>query len=258
VPFTPTHALAAVPLSRVPGLMPSALVIGSLLPDLPMIIPGTPAYGTTHSFVYGVPYCLPFGVLAFVLFRLGRGPAIGFLPLAMRCRLARHAAPELHPSPRVAASLVASLALGVLSHIVWDGFTHAGRFGSELFPALQEPWARIAGRPWLGSSVLQFASSVLGLPLLGLIVVRWYLREAPAPSDRVPKVPRPLSWLAMGLVSAIPLFALGIAHQRALSYSHDFWAALAYHAVTLTMRGYLVAAVGLTLLPRLFAARLEE
>nr|WP_262927810.1 DUF4184 family protein [Microbacterium sp. NIBRBAC000506063] len=53
---------------------------------------------------------------------------------------ARHA---VWRHPLVFGALVAvSLLLGVLSHIVWDAFTHEGRWGLALIPALDEQWGR--------------------------------------------------------------------------------------------------------------------
>ena len=115
--------LAAVPLSRITRTLPSALAIGCMLPDLSLFVPGAPAYGVAHSFVLGVPYCLPYGIFAFVLFRLCRGPALGFAPLRARQRLAGHSHADFRFTPALIGSLCFSIALGVLSHIVWDGFT---------------------------------------------------------------------------------------------------------------------------------------
>jgi hypothetical protein len=117
MPFTPTHALAAVPLARIRMLEPAALTIGTMLPDLPMFLPATPQYATTHDFRLGPFSCLPYGVLAFLLFRLCRGPAIALAPEAVRARLAPYVAPRLSMSASAWASVLLSLVLGVWTHI---------------------------------------------------------------------------------------------------------------------------------------------
>ena len=50
MPFTPTHVLAILPIAALkrPALPFSALVIGSMIPDLPLFVPLSPDYGTTH------------------------------------------------------------------------------------------------------------------------------------------------------------------------------------------------------------------
>jgi hypothetical protein len=247
MPFTPTHTLAAVPLSRIAGVIPSALAIGCVAPDLPMFVRGTPSYGVTHSFLHGVPACLPFGVLGFVLFRLCRGPALGFAPLAVRRRLAHHAGVDLRLTPPFALSLLISVALGVLSHITWDGFTHANRFGSRLWPALMRPWLELAGHRLPGYEVLQHACSIVGLPLLAVVVIRWYRRQSPGTTPPVPPAPRALVLLACSLLAAIPPFCGVIAYGRALAKPNHFLSDLAYHAVTLTLAGYVGVALLVTL-----------
>ena len=51
--------------------------------------------------------------------------------------------------------LVVSLLLGVVSHIVWDLFTHEARWGTTAIPALAAEWGPLPGYKWLqhGSSV---------------------------------------------------------------------------------------------------------
>lgn len=87
MPFTPTHALAAVALCRLKRLNPLALAIGTMVPDVPMFYGWTPSYETTHSAVWGVPACMPYALVAFALVRLCRGAAIGMMPTAARSRL---------------------------------------------------------------------------------------------------------------------------------------------------------------------------
>lgn len=56
MPFTPTHVLAILPVAAVKRFpLPfSALVIGSMIPDLPLFLPWSPGYDQTHS-VAGFP-----------------------------------------------------------------------------------------------------------------------------------------------------------------------------------------------------------
>jgi hypothetical protein len=67
-----------------------------MLPDLPLFFPHMPSYLTTHSFLLGVPTCLPYGIVAFILFRLVESPclpspreiranACGDTPLSVSC-----------------------------------------------------------------------------------------------------------------------------------------------------------------------------
>ena len=78
---------------------------------------------------------------------------------------------------RAVALLVVSLALGVVSHIAWDLFTHEGRGGVDLFPALAEQWGPLAGYKWL-----QHGSSIVGLAILAVSAVVWLRRRRVAAS----------------------------------------------------------------------------
>ena len=89
MPFTPTHALAVVPLARLHALSPSALVIGSMIPDLWAFMPGAPSYSTSHSWLWGPITGVFYGLIAFVLFRACRGPAIAFAPEQARHKTRR-------------------------------------------------------------------------------------------------------------------------------------------------------------------------
>jgi hypothetical protein len=244
MPFTPTHALAAVPLARLRALTSSALAIGTMTPDLPMFLKATPSYATTHSWGWGPISCLPYGLLLFALFRCCRGPAIAFAPRGCRERLAPYAAPALDMSMRGWASVVLSIALGVLTHIVWDGFTHAHRFGSALWPALNATWLSFAGQELPGYKLLQYGSSAVGLPLLVGVMARWY-RKQPAGSARsaMPAASATKRVLAIALLLGAPLVMFAIGRGA----KHGDGELLAYYVVTRTISAYLIGFVALTL-----------
>lgn len=64
MPFTPSHAVVALPFMRT-RLLSAAIAIGAMTPDLPLFVRGLPLhYGVTHSFAW-VPatVALAFGLL---------------------------------------------------------------------------------------------------------------------------------------------------------------------------------------------------
>ena len=84
--------------------------------------------------------------------------------------------------------LVASLAIGVVSHILWDLFTHEGRWGVTLLPALDQQWGPLVGYKWL-----QHGSSLVGIAIITVWVVLCLRRREAAAS--VPRlVPSWLRW----------------------------------------------------------------
>lgn len=182
MPFTPSHAVVALPFVRSP-LVPAAIAVGAMTPDLPLFLRGTPlSYGVTHSnLVVTTVVAL---VLLTLWYNLLRPAVREFVPLV----LARRLPPEWDASGlapwrtlkgerswvATAVVLVASLLIGVVSHIVWDAFTHEGRAGVDLLPALSEQWGPLLGYKWL-----QHGSSVMGLVVIGLYAGLWLRKRVP-------------------------------------------------------------------------------
>ncbi|PZU45939.1 MAG: DUF4184 domain-containing protein [Microbacterium sp.] len=211
MPFTPSHAVVALPFVRTP-LLPAAIAVGAMTPDLPLFVRGTPVtYQTTHTnLVLSTAIALVLLALWCAVLR----PAVRELsPLWLARRLPAEwdrgalVAPEWWSRRGVAVSaaiLVLSLLLGVLSHIVWDAFTHEGRWGVALVPALESSWGPLPGYKWM-----QYASSVGGLAILAICAALWLRRRTPAPAQgRVfPGAVRWVWWLSLpvALVAALAI-----------------------------------------------------
>jgi hypothetical protein len=179
VPFTGSHPAAVLPFLRTP-LPASALVIGSLAPDLPFYLP-VPQFYATHTWLAGVSTDLVLGLLAWTLWHgLLAEAALAAAPAALRGRLAGRVAPgpSHRPAPvRQGALLVAALVLGTATHLAWDEFTHAGRWGAEHVTVLAANWGPLPGYRWL-----QYASSVVGLVVLAGWFLRWWRRTPAVPT----------------------------------------------------------------------------
>lgn len=174
MPFTPSHALVALPFIRTP-LVPAAIAIGAMTPDLPLFLRGVGLdYGFTHD-VVNIAWTAVVAFALFLVWRVVLRPGVGeLLPLAISRRLprdwsttgaaaARAAVLGMPRRPLYPVLLAVSLVLGVLSHIVWDLFTHEGRWGVAAFPVLDEMWGPLTGYKWL-----QHGSSILGLVGIGV------------------------------------------------------------------------------------------
>jgi len=168
VPFTVSHAVVALPLRRT-ALPTGAVAVGAMAPDLRLFVPFAPLYSTTHQLAW-----LPLTtLLAGALWLVWRGfvlPAASDLsPSWVAARYAGPPGASATSSPaRRLLLTTAALALGVLTHVVWDAFTHQGRWGVALAPVLDD---RVAGTPLY--SWFQDVSGVLGL----LVVVVWFWRR---------------------------------------------------------------------------------
>lgn len=217
MPFTPSHAVVALPFVRTP-LVPAAIAIGAMTPDLPLFVRGLPLhYGVTHSFAW-LPVTVVAALALLLVWRCVLRPAARELSprwlaarlpaqwdagagLALRETLAIAPAGEARVSWRGIVLLVVSLLLGVVSHIVWDLFTHEARWGTTVIPALATEWGPLPGYKWL-----QHGSSAIGLAIIGVWMLVW-LRRRPAAAS-VPRVlPDAARWIWWG---SLP-FALGAA-----------------------------------------------
>jgi hypothetical protein len=196
MPFTTSHAAAVLPFLRTP-LPASALVIGSMAPDFPFFVPVGPGL-VTHTAVAIGTTDVALGAFGWLLWHgLLSRPALWAAPRAVRARLAEvplGVRPRL-PDARSVLLTALALAVGSATHVLWDEFTHARRWGPERLPALYETWGLMPGYRWL-----QYGSSLLG----ALIVLAWlalWWRRTPAaarPERRGPWWP----WALLAVVGS--------------------------------------------------------
>lgn len=185
MPFTPTHVLAILPFAscRRLGLPLSALVIGSMVPDLPLFVPLSPDYGTTHSAAGIFGACLPLGLAGFLGFQgVMKRPLRSLLPPAVQSRCAAVGQGRFPLNGRSLAAASAAVVIGAATHVFWDSFTHRGRWGTRQLPGLNEVALTIAGHDVPGFKLLQYGSTLVGLPLLALGFWVWLSRRQPAPA----------------------------------------------------------------------------
>jgi hypothetical protein len=209
MPFTASHSAAVLPLLGT-GLPVSALVIGTLTPDLPYFVPlrwgavYPPATlgGPSHTVWALVSLDLLIGAVAWLIWHaLLAAPLLAMAPHPVRARLVGRV--EFGVARRLArrgdrAGVALALVVGAASHVLWDEFTHDGRWGTAHLP-LATTWA---GRP--GYSWAQGLSTVVGALLLGVWLTRWWRRSPalPVARTRTPWLVWPVV-LAAGVVAAL-------------------------------------------------------
>jgi hypothetical protein len=197
VPFTPSHVAAILPLGR-SRLLPAALAIGAMEPDLFFYVPIGIQREYTHSLQGALLLDLPVTILLFLLWHVAlRRPLVDFLPLSFRARLAQdNWMPRHHGGwlPFVGL-LIASVGIGIATHLAWDMFTHDGWFVWQV-TALQQQAGPFPVYKWL-----QHISSALGALLIVAYVVWWHRRTAPAapaPSPLTPVLRAAAALLVLG------------------------------------------------------------
>jgi hypothetical protein len=176
MPFTVSHVAAVLPLvagRRTTRLAPAALVIGSMVPDVPWFFTGGRGAALTHSPEGVVTVNLAVGLVLFALWRVVfAAPARELLPPAVGRRLPQPAVPR--GSDWVLAGL--GVLVGAASHVLWDAFTHDDRWGVRQVGWLQESHL---GLP--GYKVAQYASGVVGLAVLVVWAGRQLAQTRPVP-----------------------------------------------------------------------------
>jgi hypothetical protein len=183
MPWTISHPAAAVPFAR-RGLALSALVVGSMAPDFVYFLPLPFNRAFSHSLPGLGLLVLPLSLVSLWLFhRVLKWPLLALLPIHQQERLLPHAGEFAFGPARRFALIVASVLVGALTHLVWDGFTHASDWGVRLLPILETPW--------FGSlpiyRALQHGSTIGGALALAYGYARWFRR---APRHVVPAVQR--------------------------------------------------------------------
>ncbi|MBM4384764.1 MAG: DUF4184 family protein [Deltaproteobacteria bacterium] len=198
MPFTLSHAAAAVPLKRaLPWTVLSALVIGSMTPDFPYFVGGGDLRWHTHTFLSVLTFSLPVGSAIYFAFRRWlRAAWIDLLPAAFAARIPRRG------TQASLAAICASVALGAFTHVAWDSFTHEHQAGVNLVAPLNLVLFELLGFPVRGFNLLQHVSTAVGALLLA-----WWLRGWLA---RTPRGELPPTWMRAATVRRLaPLVAFG-------------------------------------------------
>jgi hypothetical protein len=204
MPFTVTHVAAAVPVAwlcrwRVPF---SALAIGSMVPDISGFYPQLLDYHATHTVRGVLTHCLPIGLICYYAYHaILKRPLVDWLPSAASDRLRPWTENPINFAPLAIVAVTACIALGATTHVVWDAFTHGGRWGVDMFPALRNVVVDSEHRPVRWYALIQHGSSILFLPpmLLGFV---WWIRKQPRPAEPIDRaqMPRAVSWSLIALL----------------------------------------------------------
>ncbi len=198
--MTLAHPAAVLPLRRL-GLPMSALVTGSMVPDIPVFLEWHRAYQLTHSLLgilvidVGLAVCV-----LLVWFPFARDAVVDMAPGQVRSRLAERA----RLTGRQWLLVAPAASLGAATHLLWDSFTHPGRWGPDHIEWLRTEHAGLEGLRWS-----QYVSGVIGLAIV-IWVSTTYLRSRAPLDSRGPSALPPVTLpalitvsVAVGLVSVI-------------------------------------------------------
>lgn len=251
MPFTFAHPAAVIPLHRAlrrHGVL-SALIIGSMVPDFQNFLPFDVERNESHSIAGMFWFCLPVGLLAYLVFHLLlEQPLRHLLPAAVAARLGA----PMHGKALPSASgplILLSLLLGIATHLAWDALTHYSFLTVFLVPSLSSHLFSVGEYHVYPYKLLQHASTLAGT----LLVWRWIWRGLQQPAlpraQPLPMLPRRNRHTITGILLAVPpLIGIGMAaHAFAIAYGTMSVKDVVREAVVTTISsfGLLVIAYGL-------------
>lgn len=188
MPFTPVHALIVLPLKR---LKPewwdlTGLIVGSLVPDFEyfLLLQGKTVISHTWwgIWLFDLPVSL---VVAIVFHWIVKRPLVAHLPAPFDARFYSWSKQSwsLNSSTRIAKFSFSTI-VGVISHILWDGFTHADDIFVRQLPWLSATY-QLATRKVALYDLLQYGCSLLGMIVLAVMLLMIYRNERAANFKRV-------------------------------------------------------------------------
>ena len=170
MPFTLAHPVVVIPLRRHADL--TALVIGSMVPDLTHFTGLDIDRGITHHLLLWPLFSLPVGLLVYLLFTRGlREPLMSLAPLGLVERLTPRERQTIAPDHWKLVLL--GLAVGAASHLLFDRLTTLNPAYDWTLPLLA-PMVSVAGIPVSVQDLLRHGSAVLGLGLIAFWTLRWW------------------------------------------------------------------------------------
>ena len=198
MPFTLSHPAAVLPLRRL-GLPMTALVIATMVPDVPVFLGMPNAYTLTHSLIGIVTIDLVMTVAAVTWWSfLMRDALVDLAPDPVRSRLAARSGPTRRDWLLTPVAAVA----GAMTHVAWDSFTHADEWGVVRLGWLQEQHGELPGFKWA-----QYASGAIGLLIVAVAALRHLRTLDPVDAHRAPRslpaATLPCAVLLAGLVGLV-------------------------------------------------------
>jgi hypothetical protein len=156
-----------------------------MAPDFNYYIPYMPEKSFTHSIPGIFLFCVPIGVAVLILFhKVLKMPFLSLLPENHRQRLANLSNGFTFLPLRQFFLILLSIFLGVITHFLWDSFTHIYGCGVMAFPFFQQPLFYLGSRSIALYTALQHLSTVIGLGIIGVCYWKWYQKATIIPESQ--------------------------------------------------------------------------
>ena len=138
----------------------TALAVGAMAPDWAYALNGSALAFDAHSLLGVVAFCAPVAVVVATVLRRVSPTLFADAPNSRQVPLQQLRVLALRRPP--VATTAVSAALGALSHVGWDLFTHNDRWGPRHIGWLRAEAVSLLGHSLTWAKVLQYASHTLG------------------------------------------------------------------------------------------------
>lgn len=190
MPFTFSHPAAVLPLCKTRPFVFSAAVAGSMAPDFDSFLHLSTNVTFGHSAPGILRFCLPAGLIVFLLFHgLLKAPLAALLPDDHQRRLRPFLERRFPASVAEWSGVVLALLAGISTHLFWDSLTHRYGWMVLKFPVLASAVGSFGGSPVRAYTLLQHGGGLFGALVLLAAYGLWY-RNAPvfdAPPSVLPR-----------------------------------------------------------------------
>jgi hypothetical protein len=200
------------------------VLVGTFAPDLEYFLRLAPDSGFGHTLRGVFLLALPLALAVLWLFHTYvKRPLIRLFPEVLRRRLVRQAGRFRFGGVGRFALIVASVLLGIATHLAWDSFTHQDTWLYYHWALLRQP----VHIPVLGVHSLcrglQHVSTVIGVSALAAWLVHGY--RSTAPSDHVPgpALPPGHKIAVMAVITAVALVGATLRAFAAAGVPHSQW-----------------------------------
>lgn len=213
VPFTLAHGAAALPFRRF-RLVFSGLLVGTFAPDFEYFLRLNPHSRFGHTLPGVFVLTLPLALLVLWLFHaFVKAPLVRLLPEAIQRRLINHLHEFRFGGGARFALIVSSILLGIMTHLVWDAFTHP-----DTWPCRYWRLGRPLHVPILGVipiyKALQHGSTIIGIGIVSMWLVLRYRASKPS-GQRLSSAASPTQKLA--ICAVVTMVAVAGAIVRAVA-----------------------------------------
>ncbi len=195
MPFTLSHIAAVLPFRKYTPktLSFTALVIGSMVPDFEYFVRMTlyGHYGHTFSGIF--LFDIPMGLILYGLYQgIIQMPFISHLPPFLFVRFSNTIITDWRKYLRTNfLSILLSLMIGILTHFIWDGFTHDDEYQVARYVPILLHNVPFRGYYISVHFILQILSSIVGL----MVIFFWAMRQPKQPVQPLPLVQIVRFWL---------------------------------------------------------------